>query len=723
MKNIKNLLIFVLILNSNFLLSQTTFSKKIDFANGNEGGYQLVYQNDSYYLGGYGIVFDTIDNKVSRNQYSFLYKIDSNLNIIKGKIFDLPFQLTKMICKNDTLYLFGQDVSHIPFSWRLYKFSPDLDSLDLLVYDNFEDDKTYSTTFQVKDDYFYYGSYSYNGKILFVKSDKNGNAIKKETFSDYTIPWELYIIKDLIQTSDGHFAFGHWHKLDSLHHGEYQIGIIKFDDNLDVIWSKELPFSPVIGSSTAMLPRLTSTMDGGMVVSSGIALRDSIKFKPDKFGEYSYYGVEFQKLDKDGNIVWRDLSYNKKLPGYWYGISPIEYVFKLITAQNGDIIAAGIYAHNFYEPGTKGWICRYSSVGKMKWKHYYVDPEYSGSGIIRDMVEAENGDIICLGDYDRSRAFNDERTWLLRVDSNGCVTPGCECVPDSNTRVWATAEAGKILVNTPNVWYQSASSMTSPDIRSTRYKLSYYLIKNNFAFGVLKSDEETGENWDTTEILLRQIGNKVWMYEDNNDPPDYDYKLLYDFSLVKGDTFRSEIFEDNDIFLLVEETDTITLSDGSKRKRLMLSCNNEPDTVNFSGYGLRTWIEGIGDTRGLLSVAGSCMTDQNTSLLCFHQKGDLLWDNPDRDGCWLSGTKEIVENRFIISPNPAQNKILVKLWEGAELDRWAIYNITGQMVKSGNIKSSETFTINGLKEFESGLYFLQLKDSSGKYGVQKFAIE
>ena len=155
----------------------------------------------------------------------------------------------------------------------------------------------------------------------------------------------------------------------------------------------------------------------------------------------------------------------------------------------------------------------------------------------------------------------------------------------------------------------------------------------------------------------------------------------------------------------------------------MLSCNSEPDTVNFSGYGLRTWIEGIGDTRGLLSVAESCMTDHNTSLLCFHQKGDLLWDNPDGDGCWLSGINEIVENKFVIYPNPAQNKILVQLWGGAEVDSWTIYNITGQMVKSGNIKSSETFTINGLKEFESGLYFLQLKDSNGKYGVQKFAIE
>ncbi len=726
MKNIKNIIVLVLIINSLSLLSQTTFSKVIDFTNGNEGGFNLEINNDYYYLTAASVIFDTTDTGITYTKPDYVLKLDANTNIIGNYFFNNPLhKIAKILFNSDTLYLFVQDETNSVFKWRLYKFSPDLDSLDLLVYDNFEDDKTYSTTFQVKDDYFYYGSYSYNGRMLFIKSDKNGNVIKKETFSDYTDPAGKYLLRDLTQTSDSNFVFVHWHKLDSIYSGFYQIGVIKFDDNLNVIWSKELPPIPSYFLGGSKLPNLTSTMDGGMVVSSGIDLNDSIRYHSDKYGEFSEYGVVIQKLDKDGNIVWRDLSYNKKLPGYWFGISPIENVNKLITAQNSDIIAAGIYDHNFYEPGTKGWICRYSPDGKMKWKHYYVDPKYSGFGIIRDMVEAENGDIVCVGGIKQENGeFNNNRfTWLLRVDSNGCVTPGCECVPDSNTRVWATTEAGKLLVNTPNVWYQSATSMTSPDISSTRYKLSYYLIKNNFAFGVLRSDEETGENWDTTGILLRQIGGKVWIYEDNDDPPDYDYKLIYDFSLVEGDTFRSEIFEDDDFFLLVEEADTITLSDGSKRKRLMLSCNNESDTVNFSGYGLRTWIEGIGDTRGLLSVAGSCMTDQNTSLLCFHQKGDLIWDNPDSEGCWLSGIKEIVENKFKISPNPAQNKITVQLWEGAEVDSWEIYDITGQKLITGKIDNPYEFEISGLDKLQTGVYLLKIVGKKGRVSVGKFVVE
>jgi len=88
-------------------------------------------------------------------------------------------------------------------------------------------------------------------------------------------------------------------------------------------------------------------------------------------------------------------------------------------------------------------IWRYSPEGKLKWQHTYVDQEYYANySLFYDIEEAENGDIVLFGGLKTDSIgewYNTQYSWLLRVDSNGCYTPGCE-LADTLTKVLTDIE-------------------------------------------------------------------------------------------------------------------------------------------------------------------------------------------------------------------------------------------------------------------------------------------
>ena len=109
----------------------------------------------------------------------------------------------------------------------------------------------------------------------------------------------------------------------------------------------------------------------------------------------------------------------------------------MITAKNGDIIAAGVYEHPFIHPKERAFVMRFSADGKRKWSHYYINSDFPlSTSDILDIAETENGDLVCLGDVNNKNGEwnNSYYTWLFRVDSMGCMEPGCE-LADSTTGV------------------------------------------------------------------------------------------------------------------------------------------------------------------------------------------------------------------------------------------------------------------------------------------------
>lgn len=259
-----------------------------------------------------------------------------------------------------------------------------------------------------------------------------------------------------------------------------------------------------------------------------------------------------------------------------------------------------------------------------------------------------------------------------------------------------TNEDKTLLVNFSNKWNMLIRDQIRYDTSSYFYKFGGDSLNENYKYFFLKGVEELGE-LEVTDIYLRQEEKKVWQYYEEGE------KLLYDFSLEKGDTFQSKIFNKENVALIVSEIDSVQILDGSMRKRMKLYCKDDPDTINHSYYGLRTWIDGIGDLGGVLSVKSSCSPEQNSALLCFYYNYRLRYSNPMFSQCWYSGTDDIVDAGIKIFPNPVRDYLIIKLDNISKYQGWEIFNLLGQKVMSG--KFDYKYQID-VAELDTGLYFL-----------------
>ena len=261
------------------------------------------------------------------------------------------------------------------------------------------------------------------------------------------------------------------------------------------------------------------------------------------------------------------------------------------------------------------------------------------------------------------------------------------------------------LLDPNNQWNVGFWEMQSPDTDSRRYRFSPGATKINGLdyYQLLFSNEESGYEWQGDALFFREDDQKVWIYDNGTE------KLLYDFALEKGDTFRTD--NQDDIYLIVADTDSIELLNGEKRKAIHLYCSNETDIDNL-WFGLQTWVEGIGYLSGILSESSHCMTDNTNTLLCFYNNGEMLYSDPYHSYCWTAETEGFPDEATIIYPNPTDD--FLQIITDKNIDKAIIYDNTGK-----KIVVSENNTVN-VKNLNSGMYFIKIIFTDGKINNFKF---
>ena len=169
--------------------------------------------------------------------------------------------------------------------------------------------------------------------------------------------------------------------------------------------------------------------------------------------------------------------------------------------------------------------------------------------------------------------------------------------------------------------------------------------------------------------LLREEDGKVWALYFLNDPEEF---LLYDFTAKVGDNLIVGEFGTN---YIVDSISTEQIG-GLDRKKLWLATNDYLGNPQVR----ETWIEGIGSNLGMpWSGWGVGVYDFYSRLLCFHQDGELIWQNPQYDGCTYTAVEEIQGNETVsIYPNPTNGIVNV---EGHEIIEVKVYNALGHLVK------------------------------------------
>ena len=191
--------------------------------------------------------------------------------------------------------------------------------------------------------------------------------------------------------------------------------------------------------------------------------------------------------------------------------------------------------------------------------------------------------------------------------------------------------------------------------------------------------------------LLREEEGKVWKRYSIAHPEI----LLYDFTASVGDTLRIGDFAEE---MVLDSISMVQIGDVDRRKFWF--------GLEYDGLGnpraKETWVEGIGSDYGLLWTGYFNVFDGWHCLLCFHQNGELVWQNPEYNTCTYpyDAVEENKDSEISIYPNPGNNTFnICTTLQNACVE---VYDMNGRLVHSQEI--TENVTSINAEGWPSGTY-------------------
>jgi len=215
-------------------------------------------------------------------------------------------------------------------------------------------------------------------------------------------------------------------------------------------------------------------------------------------------------------------------------------------------------------------------------------------------------------------------------------------------------------------------------------------------------ETRNGEGTPRLAALLREENGKVWKRESSTD------LLLYDFTAQVGDTVRFGDFAES----FVVDSISFEQIGGVDRKKIWFGLEYD---ITGEPYAIETWTEGIGSDMGLLFSGWFYATGGYYQALCFHQNGELLWQNEYYGTCMVDAVDEMDVSTIYLYPNPASGVTHI---EGVEAAEVLVYNSIGQLVKT--LQNSNEISAADLPE---GLYLLWITDIEGIRHVARMVKE
>ena len=212
----------------------------------------------------------------------------------------------------------------------------------------------------------------------------------------------------------------------------------------------------------------------------------------------------------------------------------------------------------------------------------------------------------------------------------------------------------------------------------------YTTIGENEYMNVYQKDTSTTNEYELIGYMREEDNGKVYFYDN-----DKEY-LLYDFGMKVGDSIKiywQQCYECETYIRL----DSITEEEigGAIRKCYHTSSNE------FGFWGAPVvWVEGIGSLDGLfypesMTAPGGYIT----TLLCYKEKGELVYMNEEFDDCIIGNTlseEEVMTGTSIskVYPNPGENILNIRtaLPEG----RIEVYDILGKVIYKQDITEEVT---------------------------------
>ncbi len=246
--------------------------------------------------------------------------------------------------------------------------------------------------------------------------------------------------------------------------------------------------------------------------------------------------------------------------------------------------------------------------------------------------------------------------------------------------------------------------------RNFIYKVDGDTTINGVAYKIIKKNYPDVDNQWTSVFYLRE-NNRKWYLIGRNGNLNTEEELLYDFSLMTGDSINLPWANNNSV-KVVADGDTI-LENGESRKYLILGNNDVP--TNY--YDI--WIEGLGSAISCVDVPCFYLitVDACATSLCVSFNEELLFTSYPNLHCYDTGGNFITslndifieDNSITLYPNPACKEVNIS--SENIINSIEIFNSLGQKLYQTNVKAKgKTLDINSLSK---GVYIIGVSTDKG----------
>lgn len=244
------------------------------------------------------------------------------------------------------------------------------------------------------------GSRTINGDqdIFIVAWDTAGNFLWDRAIGSPTNNENSYTI---VPMDDGGYMVGGYQDYTSLEFKQsWRWYLARVDSVGVVIWQKSYP--NLQHTAQSICRGILKTAEGKYYA---YGIFQSVFFPNDE------WVIRVLEIDSLGNIL-NDI---RVMPDN----TPISSIYSAVEDASGNIYFAGAFRHPQYIKDY-GWLFKLDSNRAVEWSRSYY---YSAShhNYLRDIVQTPDGGFLMVG----SVLVSPNDAWVVKVDSMGCLEPGC----------------------------------------------------------------------------------------------------------------------------------------------------------------------------------------------------------------------------------------------------------------------------------------------------------
>lgn len=239
--------------------------------------------------------------------------------------------------------------------------------------------------------------------IWLLETDLEGNVVWENTYGD---EYGMVGRQDIVQLDNGDIVFSY---LSCDQSGfcidDWTLKLTKINASGEELWTKDAYYFDELWSASSIV----ALDNGGFLLS----------FYRMNFDDGWFYPPILIWLDSMGNFVQQ-----YEFP------ADTESSIQHITKTNSGVIVGAGYVDKL-DLGFAGWVFAMSQEGELLWNREIVDLRFPAKlSQLNAVLESENGGLILTGAVmdtflNHIPAINNQNIWLVKLDSIGCLEPGC----------------------------------------------------------------------------------------------------------------------------------------------------------------------------------------------------------------------------------------------------------------------------------------------------------